>query len=220
MDEGIEKSAMGKVYMRMLPFAILSYFLAYIDRINVSFAGLTMRGDLDMSATAFGFALGTFYWGYFIFEVPSNLIMEKVGARLWIARIMITSGLLAGATALVTASTSFAAVRFLLGVAEAGFFPGILLYFTYWFPSRHHARIVSGFLIGLPIAVAIGAPISTGLLGLEGLFGLKGWQIMYIAEAIPTVVIGGITFFVLTDRPEKAKFLTSEERNWLVPTIA
>ena len=114
MDEAIEKSAMRKVYMRLLPFAILSYFLAYIDRINVSFAGLTMRGDLDMSATAFGFALGTFYWGYFIFEVPSNLIMEKVGARLWIARIMIAWGLLAGATALVTGSTSFAAVRFLV----------------------------------------------------------------------------------------------------------
>jgi ACS family tartrate transporter-like MFS transporter len=129
MDGAIEKSAMRKVYMRLLPFAILSYFLAYIDRINVSFAGLTMRGDLDMSATAFGFALGTFYWGYFIFEVPSNLVMEKVGARLWIARIMITWGLLAGATALVTGSTSFAAVRFLLGVAEAGFFPGIVLYF-------------------------------------------------------------------------------------------
>jgi len=149
MDDAIEKSTMRKVYIRLLPFAILSYFLAYIDRINVSFAGLTMRGDLDMSATAFGFALGTFYWGYFIFEVPSNLIMEKVGARLWIARIMITWGLLAGATALVTGSTSFAAVRF-LGVAEAGFFPGIILYFTYWFPSRHHARIVSGFLIGNP----------------------------------------------------------------------
>jgi ACS family tartrate transporter-like MFS transporter len=111
-------------------------------------------------------------------------------------------------------------VRFLLGVAEAGFFPGIILYFTYWFPSRHHARIVSGFLVGLPVAVAVGAPISTGLLGLDGLFGLKGWQIMYIAEAIPTVVIGVITFFVLTDRPEQAKFLTAEERNWLVATIA
>src|SRR5437868_10654979 len=220
MDEAIEKSAMRKVYMRLLPFAILSYFLAYIDRINVSFAGLTMRGDLDMSATAFGFALGTFYWGYFIFEVPSNLIMEKVGARLWIARIMITCGLLAGATALVTGSTSFAVVRFLLGMAEAGFFPGIILYFTYWFPSHHHARIVSGFLIGLPVAVAIGAPISTGLLGLEGLFGLRGWQVMYIAEAIPTVVIGVITFFVLTDKPEQAKFLTAEERSWLIAKIA
>jgi ACS family tartrate transporter-like MFS transporter len=137
----------------------------------VSFAGLTMRGDIGMSAGTFGFAVGMFYWGYFIFEVPSNVILEKIGARIWIARIMITWGILAGFTAAVTGSTSFAIVRFLLGVAEAGFFPGIILYFTYWFPSNHHARIVSGFLVGLPVAVAIGAPISTGLLGLDGLFG-------------------------------------------------
>jgi ACS family tartrate transporter-like MFS transporter len=220
MDRTLERSAMRKVYLRLLPFAILSYVLAYIDRINVSFAGLTMRGDLDISAGTFGFAVGMFYWGYFIFEVPSNVILEKVGARIWIARIMITWGILAGLTAVVTGSTSFAIVRFLLGVAEAGFFPGIILYFTYWFPSRHHARIVSGFLVGLPVAVAIGAPISTGLLGLDGLFGLKGWQVMYIAEAIPTLVIGVITYFVLTDRPEQARFLTAEERNWLVATIA
>jgi len=220
MDRTLERSTMRKVYLRLLPFAVLSYVLAYIDRINVSFAGLTMRGDLGMSAGTFGFAVGMFYWGYFIFEVPSNVILEKLGARIWIARIMITWGILAGLTAVVTGSTSFAIVRFLLGVAEAGFFPGIILYFTYWFPSHHHARIVSGFLIGLPVAVALGAPISTGLLGLDGLFGLRGWQIMYIAEAIPTVVIGVITFFVLTDRPEQAKFLSPEERNWLVTTIA
>jgi ACS family tartrate transporter-like MFS transporter len=220
MDRTLERSTMRKVYLRLLPFAVLSYVLAYIDRINVSFAGLTMRGDLGMSAGTFGFAVGMFYWGYFIFEVPSNVILEKVGARIWIARIMITWGILAGLTAMVTGSTSFAIVRFLLGVAEAGFFPGIILYFTYWFPSHHHARIVSGFLVGLPVAVAIGAPISTGLLGLDGLFGLRGWQVMYIAEAIPTMVIGVITFFVLTDRPEQAKFLTAEERNWLVTTIA
>jgi ACS family tartrate transporter-like MFS transporter len=133
---------------------------------------------------------------------------------------MITWGILAGLTAMVTGSTSFAIVRFLLGVAEAGFFPGLILYFTYWFPSYHHARIVSGFLVGLPVAVALGAPISTGLLGLDGLFGLRGWQVMYIAEAIPTVAIGVITLFVLTDRPEQAKFLTAEERDWLVTTIA
>src|SRR6202044_3447474 len=130
VDDAIEKSAMRKIYIRLLPFAVLSYFLAYIDRINGSFAALTMRGDLDMSATVYGFAVGTFYWGYFIFEVPSNIIMEKVGARIWIARIMITWGILAAATATVTGSTSFAAVRFLLGLAEAGFFPGIVLYFT------------------------------------------------------------------------------------------
>ena len=220
MVRTLEQSTMRKVYLRLLPFAVLSYILAYIDRINVSFAGLTMRGDLEMSAGTFGFAVGMFYWGYFIFEVPSNVILEKVGARVWIARIMITWGILAGLTAMVTGSTSFAIVRFLLGVAEAGFFPGIILYFTYWFPSHHHARIVSGFLIGLPVAVAVGAPISTALLGLDGLFGLKGWQVMYIAEAIPTLVIGVITFFLLTDRPEQAKFLTAEERNWLVTRIA
>src|SRR5271154_5476030 len=220
MDAAIEKSAMRKIYLRLLPFAIFSYFLAYIDRINVSFAGLTMQGDLGLSAAAFGFAAGTFYWGYFIFEVPSNVVLEKVGARLWIARIMITWGILAGLTALVTGSTSFGFVRFFLGVAEAGFFPGIVLYFTYWFPTYHHARIVSGFLFGLPVAVAMGAPISTGLLGLDGLFGLRGWQIMYIAEGIPTVLIGIVTFAVLTDRPTEATFLTAEEKSWLTAKLA
>ena len=219
MDDAVEKSAMSKIYWRLLPFAVLSYFLAYIDRINVSFAGLTMRDDLAMSAAAFGFALGTFYWGYSVFELPSNLIMEKVGARLWIARIMITWGILAVITATVTGATSFGIVRFLLGVAEAGFFPGLILYFTYWFPSYHHARIVSGFLIGLPIAVALGAPISTALLGLDGLFGLRGWQIMFIAEGAPTILVGIATLFVLTDRPEQARFLSEAEKTWLATTL-
>src|SRR5216684_3642187 len=220
MDRTLERSTMRKVYLRLLPFAILSYVLAYIDRINVSFAGLTMRGDLGMSAGTFGFAVGMFYWAYFLFEVPSNVVLEKVGARIWIARIMITWGILAGLTALVTGSTSFGIVRFLLGVAEAGFFPGLVLYFTYWFPTYHHARIVSGFLIGLPIAVAGGAPISTALLGLDGLFGLKGWQIMYLAEGVPTVLVGLLTLFVLTDRPDQARFLTEQEKTWLIAKLA
>src|SRR6201997_4840050 len=197
--EAVEHSTMRKVYLRLLPFAVLCYILAYVDRINGSFAALTMRGDLGMSAGTFGFAVGMFYWAYFLFEVPSNVIMEKVGARIWIARIMITWGIFATATAFVTGTTSFAIVRFLLGAGEAGFFPGLILYFTYWFPARHHARIVSGFLVGLPIAVAGGAPVSTALLGLDGLFGLRGWQIMYLAEAIPTVIIGIACFFVMTD---------------------
>jgi ACS family tartrate transporter-like MFS transporter len=220
MDDAIEKSAMRKIYLRLLPFAFISYSLCYIDRINVTFAGLTMRGDLNLSATVFGFAVGTFYWGYFIFEVPSNIIMEKVGARLWIARIMITWGILAGLTALVTGSTSFALVRFFLGVAEAGFFPGMVLYFTYWFPAYHHARIVSGILAGFVVAVAGGAPISTGLLSLDGMFGLRGWQIMYIAEAVPTILLGIATLFIMTDRPEQAKFLTAEEKAWLAGKLA
>src|SRR6476469_4947691 len=220
MDRTLERSTMRKVYLRLLPFAVLSYVLAYIDRINVSFAGLTMRGDLGMSAGTFGFAVGMSYWAYFIFEVPSNVIMEKVGARIWIARIMITWGILAGLTALVTGTTSFGVVRFLLGVAEAGFFPGLVLYFTYWFPTYHHARIVSGFLIGLPIAVAGGAPISTALLGLDGLYGLRGWQIMYIAEGVPTVLLGLLTLLVLTDKPAQAKFLTEAEKAWLTAKLA
>ncbi len=220
MEAAVEKSAMRKIYLRLLPFAVLSYILAYIDRINVSFAGLTMRGDLKLTATDFGFALGTFFLGYFIFEVPSNVIMEKVGARIWIARIMITWGIFAAVMAFVYDTTSFSIVRFLLGVAEAGFFPGMLLYFTYWFPRTHHARIVSGFLVGLPVAVALGAPISTGLLSLDGLFGLRGWQIMYLAEAIPTIAVGFLTLLVLTDRPEQASFLTPEEKGWITAKIA
>ncbi|MBL6654298.1 MAG: MFS transporter [Reyranella sp.] len=220
MDAVIEASTMRKVYLRLLPFAVLSYILAYIDRINVSFAALTMRGDLQIGAGDFGFAVGTFYWGYFLFEVPSNIILEKVGARIWIARIMITWGIFAAATAFVTGTTTFGIVRFLLGAAEAGFFPGLILYFTYWFPARHHARIVSGFLIGLPIAVAFGAPISTGLMSLDGLFGFKGWQVMYLAEGIPTILIGIATYFVMTNKPQEAKFLTAQERDWLVAKLA
>jgi MFS transporter, ACS family, tartrate transporter len=220
MDASLEASTMRKVYLRLLPFALLCYILAYIDRINSSFAALTMRGDLNLSAADYGFAVGTFYWAYFLFEVPSNVIMEKVGARIWIARIMITWGIFAAATAFVTGTTSFAIVRFLLGAGEAGFFPGLILYFTYWFPARHHARIVSGFLVGLPIAVAAGAPISTGLMGLHGLFGLKGWQVMYIAEGLPTIALGLVFYFVMTNKPEEATFLSREEKDWLATKLA
>ena len=220
MDASLERSTVRKLYIRLLPFAVAAYFLAYVDRINVSFAGLTMRGDLGMTAATFGFAAGTFYWGYFIFEVPSNMLLEKIGARIWIARIMITWGIIAGITAMVVGSTSFAVVRFFLGLAEAGFFPGLILYFTYWFPSRHHGRIMAGYLLGLPVAVAAGAPISTALLSLDGLFGLSGWQVMYIAEAIPTVLLGLGCLVLLPDRPEQAKFLTAPEREWLIATLA
>ena len=220
MDEAIEKSAMRKVYMRLLPFAILSYFLAYIDRINVSFAGLTMRGDLDMSATAFGFAAWHLLLGLLHLRGAEQPDHGK-GGRAAVDRPHHDHlGPFGRRHRPGYGSTSFAAVRFLLGVAEAGFFPGIILYFTYWFPSRHHARIVSGFLIGLPIAVAGGAPISTALLGLDGWLGLRGWQIMYIAEAVPTLLIGVVTLFLLTDRPEQARFLTAAEKTWLAAKLA
>ncbi|MFI5023499.1 MAG: MFS transporter [Alphaproteobacteria bacterium] len=220
MDRTFERSAIRKVYLRLLPFAVLSYFLCYLDRINVSFAALTMNKDLGLDAATYGLAAGAFFWGYFILEVPSNLILEKVGARRWIARIMVSWGLLSGATAFCTGPWSFLTMRFLLGLAEAGLFPGIILFMTYWFPERHRARIFSGFTLALPIAVAVGSPVSTALLGLDGLLGLAGWKWMYIAEATPTVLVGIAALFYLTDRPAQARWLSEEERTWLSATLA
>jgi ACS family tartrate transporter-like MFS transporter len=164
-------------------------------------------------------AAGAFFWGYFLFEVPSNIILEKVGARLWIARIMVTWGLLSGATAFCTGPYSFLTVRFLLGLAEAGLFPGIVLFFTYWFPHWHRARIISAFMVALPAAVAVGSPLSTALLELNGLWGLAGWKWMYIAEATPTVVVGIFVLLYVTDRPAEARWLREEERAWLTSTL-
>ena len=179
----VEQSAMRKVYWRLLPIAILAYFLAYLDRINVGFAALTMNKDLGIDASIYGLSAGAFFWGYFLFEVPSNVILEKLGARLWIARIMVSWGLLSGATAFCTGPWSFLTMRFLLGLAEAGLFPGMILFFTYWFPDWHRARIVSGFMVALPLSVAAGAPVSTAILGgLNGALGLAGWKWMFICR--------------------------------------
>src|ERR1700733_13022724 len=156
----VEQITMRKVYWRILPLAIAAYFLAYLDRINVGFAALTMNKDLGLDAAIYGMAAGAFFWGYFLLEVPSNIILEKVGARIWIARIMVSWGLLSGATAFCTGPWSFVTMRFLLGLAEAGLFPGMILFFTYWFPDRHRARIVAGFTIALPLAVAVGCATS------------------------------------------------------------
>jgi ACS family tartrate transporter-like MFS transporter len=220
MELTIERATMRKVYLRILPFAALTYFFCYLDRINISFAALTMNKDLGLDAAIYGMAAGCFFWGYVLFEVPSNIILEKVGARLWIARIMVTWGLVSGATAFATGPYSFAAIRFLLGLAEAGLFPGFVLYFTYWFPGHHRARINAGFTLALPIAVASGAPVSTALLGLNGVFGLKGWQCMYLFEAIPTILIGVFVFFYLTERPEKARWLSPAQQKWLTDALA
>jgi MFS transporter, ACS family, tartrate transporter len=219
MDPTLEQRTMSKVYLRLLPFVFACYFLCYLDRINVGFAALTMNKDIGLDPAMFGMASGAFFWGYFLFEVPSNLIMEKVGARMWIARIMVTWGILSGATAFCTGPWSFMTVRFLLGVAEAGLYPGMVLYFTYWFPDHHRARIVAGFTLALPIAVGLGAPLSTGLMELNGLWGLAGWKWMYLAEAVPTVVLGVVVLFYLTDRPAMAQWLSAEERTWLASTI-
>ena len=215
----VEQTAVRKVYWRLLPLAILTYFLCYLDRINVGFAALTMNKDLGLDAAIYGMAAGAFFWGYFLFEVPSNLILHKVGARIWIARIMVSWGVLSGATAFCVGPLSFLTMRFLLGLAEAGLFPGMILFFTYWFPDWHRARIVSGFMIALPAAVAAGAPLSTALLELNGTLGVAGWKWMFIAEAVPTVLVGIVFLFFVTDRPVDAHWLDHDERNWLISTL-
>ena len=186
----LERTTMKKAYWRLLPYCFLLYILCYIDRINVGFASLTMNKDLGLTAYIYGLAAGAFFWGYCLLEVPSNIIMEKVGARIWITRIMVTWGLLSAATAFVTGPWSFFTVRVLIGAAEAGLFPGILLYFHRWFPQHHRGRVSGAFLLGLPLATAIGAPLSTAFLQLEGIMGLHGWQWMYLGEGIPTAVVG------------------------------
>ena len=211
----VERSAMRKIYLRLLPFGCLCMIICYLDRINVGFAALTMRGDLGLSATAFGFGAGCFYAGYCTFEIPSNIIMTKVGARFWIARIMISWGVLSMGMALVWNTTSFVALRFLLGLAEAGFFPGMLLYFTYWFPSAHRARMVAWFGVATPLAVAIGGPISSYLMLLDGTWGISGWKWLFVGEALPAVIMGFVCLFYLVDGPTKAAWLTDEEKAWL-----
>jgi MFS transporter, ACS family, tartrate transporter len=211
----LERTTLRKVYWRVIPFCFVLYILCYVDRINVSFAALTMNRDLGLSASVYGLAAGAFFWGYCLLEVPSNIILQRVGARRWIARIMISWGLLSAATAWVTGPTSFFIVRVLLGIAEAGLFPGLLLYFHRWFPQNHRGRVVGWFLTGLPLATAIGAPISTAFLQMDGIWGLHGWQWMFVGEGIPTALVGVTVLFWLTERPLEARWLATEERAWL-----
>lgn len=192
----------------------LLYFVAFLDRVNIGFAALSMNEDLGFSATVYGTGAGIFFIGYFLFEVPSNILLEKVGARRWIARIMITWGVISAAMAFVNGPAAFYTLRFLLGLAEAGFFPGMILYLTYWFPAAYRARIVGAFLIAIPLSSVVGAPLSTLLLGFEG-FGLHGWQWLFIFEGIPSALLGFAVLFFLTDKPEKASWLTREEKDAL-----
>jgi len=219
MDMEIEKRTLKKITWRIVPFIMILYLIAYIDRVNIGFAALTMKEDLGFTASVLGFGAGIFFLGYFLFEIPSNVILHKVGARIWIARVMVTWGLIAGGMAFVDSTTSFYVMRFLLGVAEAGFFPGIILYLSYWFPARHRAGVIAMFMAAAPIAVAIGSPISAALLQMDGIWGFAGWQWMFVIEAIPAVILGIVVFFYMTDRPEKAKWLKEDERNWLVKTM-
>ncbi len=211
----LETRTMSKVTWRLVPFLMLCYFIAYLDRVNVGFGGATMRTDLDLSATAFGGAAGIFFIAYFFFEVPSNLALNAFGARRWIARIMFTWGIISGLQAFITGEWSFYGIRLLLGVAEAGFFPGIIFYLTLWFPTAYRARIVGWFMFAIPISTVIGAPISGLTLGLEGVGGLHGWQWMFILEAIPALVMTFFVLYYLTDRPMEAGWLAPQEREWL-----
>ena len=215
-----QERVLSKVLWRIVPFLLVSYIVAYLDRVNVGVAGLTMNHDLGLSPSEFGWSAGLFFFGYFLAEVPSNLALQAIGARKWIARILITWGLISAATAFVVGPVSFGVMRFLLGLGEAGFTPGVFLYFTYWFPARVRGTATAAFLLGIPIANIIGAPISSSLLSLDGLAGLHGWQWLLVAEGLPATLLGFVCLFTLTDRPEQAKWLSPQERSWLTQALA
>src|SRR6188508_1789518 len=216
----IETRTIAKVSRRLVPFLITCFFVAYLDRVNVSFAALTMNKDLGLTATQYGFGAGVFFLAYFFFEVPSNLLLERFGARKWIARIMFTWGLISGGMAFVTGPTQFYVLRALLGVAEAGFFPGIIFYLTLWFPAVYRARIIGYFMAAIPLSTVLGAPASGLLLGMDGLLGLKGWQWLFLTEAAPSLILAFAVYYYLTDRPSQAAWLQPDERAWLVQRLA
>jgi D-galactonate transporter len=210
-----------KVAVRVMPFLALLYFVNYLDRVNIGFAGPNgMNKELGLTATAFGFASGIFFLGYLILEVPSNLALHRFGARRWLARIMITWGIVATAMAFVPNPVTMVILRFLLGVAEAGFFPGIILYLTYWFPKRQRAKAVALFMAAIPVSTAIGSTVSSLLIvhG-HGVFGLSGWRFMFLVEGIPAILLAFATWFYLTDRPEQARWLNEDERKWLTAEL-
>jgi MFS transporter, ACS family, tartrate transporter len=215
----LDTRVLRKVTLRIVPFVMVLYFVAFIDRVNLGFAALTMNKDLGLSPSVFGFGAGIFFWGYFLFEVPSNLALDRFGARLWIARVMISWGIVSGAMAFVQGPISFYSLRFLLGVAEAGFFPGIILYLSYWFPAPQRAAVTALFMAAAPLSTVLGSPISGALLEMDGLLGLKGWQWLFLLEALPAVLLGFVVLGYMTDRPEQARWLADDERNWLVRTM-
>ena len=212
-DAAVSEPVFKKIAFRLLPFLVLCYFAAFLDRVNVGFAALTMREDIGLSATAYGLGSGIFFLSYFIFEVPSNLLLARYGARRWIARIMITWALISACTAFVQGSTSFLILRFLLGAAEAGFYPGILFYLSNWFPARKRAQIIALLLLSNPFATIIGAPLSGFILSMGPHSGLQEWQWLFLLEAIPSLVLGILVFFRLPEKVEDAAWLSDREKN-------
>jgi ACS family tartrate transporter-like MFS transporter len=215
----IETVTIRKVAKRLLPFIFLLYVICLIDRINLSFAALTMNRDLGLNAYIYGLGASIFFIGYFIFEVPSNLLLDRVGARLWITRIMISWGLASAAMALVSGEISFLVVRFLLGFFEAGFFPGMILYLTFWFPAAYRARVIAAFMLAIPVTGVIGGPLATSMLELNGRLGLAGWQWMFLLEGIPAFLMGFVVLAFMTDRPSSANWLLPQEKQWLETTL-
>jgi ACS family tartrate transporter-like MFS transporter len=219
-DAALGEITLRKVGWRLLPFLLLLYVVAWLDRVNIGFAALQMNQDLGFSAAVYGFGAGIFFIGYALFEIPSNLILARVGARLWIARIMITWGILSVMMMFVTGPTSFYVVRFLLGVAEAGFLPGIIFYLGHWYPAKQRAKAVSWFMLAIPLSTVVGGPLAGVLLGLNGVGGLTGWQWLFMLEGVPAVVLGFVVLGYLTDSPDKAHWLEPEERSWLAAKVA
>jgi MFS family permease len=216
----IERETVRRVAWRLMPLLMLGYFCAYLDRVNIGFAGLMMNKALGFSEGAFGFGAGVFFIGYFLAEIPSNLFLAKVGARRWIARILLTWGIISALTAFVWNEWSFYAVRFLLGLAEAGFYPGIVLYLTWWFPSAYRSRMQAIFQSASVISLIIGPPVSAWLLTFDGVKGLQGWQWLFIVEALPPIIMCFVVWFLLTDRPQDATWLEPEHRRWLSSRVA
>src|SRR5438105_1175743 len=212
-------TVLARVRRRVVPFLFLLYIVAYLDRINVGFAALQMNRALGFSATTYGFGAGIFFLSYVVFEIPSNVILARVGARLWIARIMISWGIVSSAMMLVRGSAAFYTLRFLLGAAEAGFFPGMIYYLTQWFPARERARTIAAFMTATLTAGIIGGPVSGALLSLNGAGGLAGWQWLFLVEGVPAIVLGAIVLRVLDDSPEEAAWLSDGERETLVEAL-
>jgi MFS transporter, ACS family, tartrate transporter len=215
-----ESRTIQKLRMRIIPFVFLLYIVSFLDRINIGFAALTMNKELAISSKQFGLVAGIFFFGYFLFEIPSNLLLHRIGARIWIARILITWGILAMLTGLVHSVQQLYAVRFLLGLAEAGYFPGIVLYLTYWFRQREQAQMIALFLTGIPVTSILGAPVSGFILDHAHWLSLGSWRWLLILEGIPAVVCGVLTYFLLPSRPAEAKFLNLEEKDWITAELA
>jgi ACS family tartrate transporter-like MFS transporter len=217
--EPIERETIRRVAWRLMPLLALGYFCAYLDRANVGMAATTMTKDLGFSNTVFGFGAGLFFLGYFLAEVPSNLLLNKLGARRWISRILITWGIISGLTAFVWNDLSFYGIRFFLGLAEAGFYPGVVLYLTWWFPSAYRTRMMALFQSAQTISLIIGPPVGGLLLHMQGVLGLTGWQWLFIIEALPPVVMCVVTWRLLTDRPKDADWLRPDQKAWLVERL-